>query len=172
MGEAVELISKALEQLEEDAEGWFQLGTVGQRLQNLSPEFDTRTFGHAKLSDLVEATGRFEINRNGQHVRLRPKPVRGEGLNRAAGPRRPRLPHSARAHLVQPGRGAGELEGALALGIERVGLGRRRAYQSDLRLVERVDQGDEALGLVVAGAARACGMPSRISTSIASAMAR
>ena len=74
MSEAVELIGKALEQLEEDAEGWFQLGTVGQRLTNLSPEFDTRTFGHAKLSDLVEATGRFEINRAAQHVRLRPKP--------------------------------------------------------------------------------------------------
>ena len=74
MSEAVELIGKALEQLEDDAEGWFQLGTVGQRLTNLSPEFDTRTFGHAKLSDLVEATGRFEINRTGQHVRLRPKP--------------------------------------------------------------------------------------------------
>ena len=32
MAEAVELIGKALEQLEEDAEGWYQLGTVGQRL--------------------------------------------------------------------------------------------------------------------------------------------
>ena len=74
MAEAVELIEKALEQMEEDAEGWFQLGAVGQRMQNLSPEFDTRTFGHGKLSDLVEATDRFEINRDGPHVRLRPKP--------------------------------------------------------------------------------------------------
>ncbi len=72
MEEAAELIGKALEQLDDDAEGWFQLGTVGQRLTNLSPEFDTRSFGHPKLSDLVEATGRFEINRAGQHVRLRP----------------------------------------------------------------------------------------------------
>lgn len=78
MSEAVELIGKALEQLEEDTEGWYQLGTVGQRLNNLSSEFDTRTFGHGKLSDLVEATSRFEIDRTGQHVRLRPK----------AGPRR------------------------------------------------------------------------------------
>ena len=76
MAEAVELIGKALEQMEEDAEGWFQLGAVGQRLQNLSPEFDTRTFGQPKLSDLVEATGSFEIDRTGQHVRMRPKPVR------------------------------------------------------------------------------------------------
>ncbi len=76
MSEAVDLILKALEQLEEDPEGWFQLGTVGQRVNNLSSEFDTRTFGHAKLSDLVEATGRFEIDRTGQHVRMRPKPGR------------------------------------------------------------------------------------------------
>jgi hypothetical protein len=76
MSEAVELIMKALEQLEDDAEGWYQLGTVGQRLGNLSSEFDTRTFGHAKLSDLVAATGRFEINREGPHVRLRPKLAR------------------------------------------------------------------------------------------------
>lgn len=74
--DAVELIRKALEQMEEDAEGWFQLGAVGQRMQNLSPEFDTRTFGHGKLSELVEATDRFEINRAGAHVRLRPKPGR------------------------------------------------------------------------------------------------
>jgi hypothetical protein len=82
MDEAVDLILKAMEQLEEDAEGWFQLGTVGQRLTTLSSEFDTRTFGHGKLSDLVEATGRFELDRTGPHVRLRPKKGR---RRRAAG---------------------------------------------------------------------------------------
>lgn len=87
MSEAVELILQALEQLEDDAEGWFQLGTVGQRLNNLSSEFDTRTFGQPKLSDLVEATGRFEIDRTGQHVRMRPKPAprRGAARGRPAG---------------------------------------------------------------------------------------
>jgi len=79
LSEAVELIGKALEQMEDDAEGWFQLGAVGQRMQNLSPEFDTRTFGHAKLSDLVVATDRFETNRDGPHVRLRPKVARRTG---------------------------------------------------------------------------------------------
>jgi hypothetical protein len=79
LSEAVELIGKALEQMEDDAEGWYQLGAVGQRMQNLSPEFDTRTFGHAKLSDLVVATDRFETNRDGPHVRLRPKVARRTG---------------------------------------------------------------------------------------------
>ena len=75
MTEATDLIRKALEAMEEDPEGWYQLGAVGQRMQNLSPEFDTRTFGHPKLSDLVEATARFDLNRDGPHVRLRPKPA-------------------------------------------------------------------------------------------------
>jgi hypothetical protein len=70
--DAVALIDKAIEQMEEDADGWFHLGAVGQRLNNLSPEFDTRTFGHPKLSDLVEATGRYDIDRT-KGVRMRPK---------------------------------------------------------------------------------------------------
>ena len=72
--EAVPLLEKAIAELEEDAEGWYDLGTVGKLLTNLSSEFDTRTYGHAKLSSLVEATKRFEISREGQNVRMRPKP--------------------------------------------------------------------------------------------------
>ncbi|HMQ95064.1 MAG TPA: NYN domain-containing protein [Amaricoccus sp.] len=71
--DAVPLLEKATAELEEDAEGWYDLGTVGKLLMNLSSEFDTRTYGHAKLSSLVEATGRFEIGRSGQNVRMRPK---------------------------------------------------------------------------------------------------
>jgi NYN domain/OST-HTH/LOTUS domain len=81
--QAADLIDKALEQLEEDADGWYQLGAVGTRLLALSSEFDTRTFGHAKLSDLVEATGRYVIDRSSQHVRLRPgKPTGKPGGRR------------------------------------------------------------------------------------------
>jgi NYN domain/OST-HTH/LOTUS domain len=72
MKEAVDLIRKAMGELEEDGEGWYQLGTVGNRLNNLSSEFDTRTYGHPKLSALVEATGKFELDRSGQHLRIRP----------------------------------------------------------------------------------------------------
>jgi hypothetical protein len=72
IGEATALIAKALEQMDDDAEGWYRLGAVGQRLQNLSPEFDTRTFGQPKLSDLVVATGKYEIDRS-NGFRLRPK---------------------------------------------------------------------------------------------------
>lgn len=72
VAEAVMLIAKALEQMDDDAEGWYRLGDVGQRLQNLSPEFDTRTYGQQKLSDLVVATGRYEIDRT-KGFRMRPR---------------------------------------------------------------------------------------------------
>ncbi len=72
ISDAVLLIGKAMEQMEEDAEGWHHLGAVGQIMNNLSPEFDTRSFGYPKLSELVEATGRYEIDRT-RGVRLRPK---------------------------------------------------------------------------------------------------
>jgi hypothetical protein len=71
--EAIDLINKATGELEEDSQGWYQLGTVGTRLNNLSSEFDTRTYGFPKLSALVEATGKFTIDRSGPHLRIRPK---------------------------------------------------------------------------------------------------
>jgi hypothetical protein len=70
--DALPLLEKAIGELEEDADGWFRLGTVGQRLNNLSPEFDSRSYGQPKLSDLVAATGRFEVDRKGpQGPRMR-----------------------------------------------------------------------------------------------------
>lgn len=72
INDAVAMIEKALEAMDDDAEGWFHLGAVGQRLNTLSPEFDTRTFGHPKLTDLVHATGLYDIDRT-KGVRLRPK---------------------------------------------------------------------------------------------------
>lgn len=72
ISEATALIFKALEQMEEDTEGWYHHGEVGNRLSSLSPEFDARSFGHSKLSELVQATGRFDMNRTGKILRIRP----------------------------------------------------------------------------------------------------
>lgn len=74
MKEAVSLIDRAVAELEEDGEGWYELGTVGTRLSNMSSEFDSRTYGHPKLSALVEATGRYDLDRSGPHLRIRPRP--------------------------------------------------------------------------------------------------
>jgi uncharacterized LabA/DUF88 family protein len=73
---AVPLIRRAVSQLE-DEDGWVSLGGVGQRLAILASDFDPRTFGHAKLGDLVEKTGAFEVRRDaGRSVYIRAKPAR------------------------------------------------------------------------------------------------
>lgn len=43
-----------------DDDGWAALAYVGQILTNQSPDFDSRTWGYSKLSDLVAATGLFK----------------------------------------------------------------------------------------------------------------
>lgn len=72
--DAVSLLTQAVAEMEEDADGWFHLGQVGQILNNLSPEFDARNYGFAKLSDLVNATKSFEISHGSGYVRMRPVP--------------------------------------------------------------------------------------------------
>lgn len=44
----------ALEQSSDDS-GWANLGTFGSYLNKLKPDFDSRTYGYKKLSDLVKA---------------------------------------------------------------------------------------------------------------------
>ena len=45
----------------DDGDGWAPLGLVGQRLANLVTDFAPRTYGHAKLSELVKEPGSFEV---------------------------------------------------------------------------------------------------------------
>lgn len=75
--EAARLIRTAMAQLD-DEDGWVALGGVGQRLAVLNSDFDPRTYGFAKLGDLVEKTGAFEIDRGrgrGVYIRMKPKRV-------------------------------------------------------------------------------------------------
>ncbi|WP_330843954.1 NYN domain-containing protein [Actinophytocola sp.] len=46
-----------------DDDGWAPLASVGHILTNQSPDFDSRTYGYAKLSDLIAATTLFELDR-------------------------------------------------------------------------------------------------------------
>lgn len=72
--EAVALISQALAQFDAD-DGWVALGGVGQRISTLSPDFDPRTYGSAKLRDLVSKTEAFELKQEaGRGVYIRPRP--------------------------------------------------------------------------------------------------
>ncbi len=76
---ATALIKTAIAQLAGE-DGWVALGGVGQRLQVLTSDFDPRTYGFAKLGDLVEKTDAFEIERragHGVYIRIKPT-VRGK----------------------------------------------------------------------------------------------
>lgn len=53
-------------------DGWANLGTVGQLVRKQQPDFDSRNWGYAKLSDLVRATELFEVGaRPGGGVQVR-----------------------------------------------------------------------------------------------------
>lgn len=68
--DALPLIFKAMEKIDQDGE-WYQLGVVGQTIQADNRDFDTRSYGRSKLSDLVRDTKRFDMKREGNHIYLR-----------------------------------------------------------------------------------------------------
>ncbi len=57
---AIPFIIAAMRAIDPDAE-WYSLGQVGQFITQGNPDFDTRTYGSAKLSDLVRKISRFEV---------------------------------------------------------------------------------------------------------------
>lgn len=67
---AVPLVRSALGQLE-DVDGWYPLSNVGSRLAALMPDFDSRTYGCAKLLTLLEKSGAFEVKRDNLKVYVR-----------------------------------------------------------------------------------------------------
>ena len=70
---AAKLIRKAIEQVEGE-DGWAALGAVGKQLFSLAPDFDSRTYGASKLSDLVRKANVFEVDQpEGGAVRIRVK---------------------------------------------------------------------------------------------------
>ena len=60
----VNLLRNAVEATSDD-DGWASLASVGHIITNQQPDFDSRTYGYAKLSDLVSATTLFELDRLG-----------------------------------------------------------------------------------------------------------
>ena len=73
--EAARLIATVISELDEDGDGWVTVSGLGDRLRNAYPDFDQRTYGHAKLSDLLRATGRFDVQTGtaGGAMRIRDK---------------------------------------------------------------------------------------------------
>ena len=73
---AIPILKTAISQLESE-DGWAPLGGVGQQISKLFTDFDTRTYGFSKLSDLVRKTGAFDVEKaDGGHLRIKSRPGR------------------------------------------------------------------------------------------------
>ncbi len=55
-----ELLAEAVDVAAGD-DGWAQLGAVGSNLQRLASDFDSRTWGYSKLSDLMTAHPDYQV---------------------------------------------------------------------------------------------------------------
>jgi uncharacterized LabA/DUF88 family protein len=60
--ELVTLFLSAVE-ASSDEDGWAHLGTVGSIITKQQPDFDSRSYGYGKLSDLMAATTLFDLDR-------------------------------------------------------------------------------------------------------------
>ncbi len=70
---AVPLIKAAMQHIDKDEE-WFSLGQLGQFIVAANPDFDSRNYGCAKLSELVARSGAFELRKSaGNTIQVRLK---------------------------------------------------------------------------------------------------
>ncbi len=60
--EARDLILKAIDAIEQE-DDWYSLSQIGQYIVAANPDFDTRTFGKRKLSDLITDLKIFEMKK-------------------------------------------------------------------------------------------------------------
>ena len=67
---AEKLVKQAIGELDGE-DGWVGLGQIGTQLGNLRSDFDPRTYGFKKLSDLVRSLGGLEVRREGGQVLVR-----------------------------------------------------------------------------------------------------
>lgn len=66
----LELIGGAVDDASDET-GWAHLGHVGTIVTKKAPDFDSRNYGYGKLSDLLEATKKFEVKRENKVVSVR-----------------------------------------------------------------------------------------------------
>ena len=56
------LVKRAMDAINQDDE-WFTLGQIGQYIMAAAPDFDTRSYGKRKLSELISTLKTFETKR-------------------------------------------------------------------------------------------------------------
>ena len=75
LAHAKRILNKVISEMESE-DGWVTLGHVGSQLANLASDFDPRTYGFRKLSDLVRKIDTLElIQSEVGHLRIRLRPV-------------------------------------------------------------------------------------------------
>lgn len=67
---AIPLITRAMEKINSD-DDWYTLGQLGQYITRDTPDFDPRTYGKKKLSDLISVLPRFETKKIGTQLHVR-----------------------------------------------------------------------------------------------------
>ncbi|MEJ2459276.1 MAG: NYN domain-containing protein [Novosphingobium sp.] len=74
LNRAYQLIRNVI-QTSDDPDGWMAPGWIGQQLMQRYPDFDQRSFGFAKLTELIRATGKFDEAGSGSSLRFRLRPA-------------------------------------------------------------------------------------------------
>ncbi|XDA99585.1 NYN domain-containing protein [Sulfitobacter sp. LCG007] len=72
LNEAFRLIADTMDKIDQEGD-WFNLGRIGGALMAAHPDFDTRSYGHGKLSALVKAMPRLESRQEGNILMVRRK---------------------------------------------------------------------------------------------------
>ena len=70
--DALPLFREAINKIDSE-DGWYNLGQIGQAIQARHPDFDSRTYGHGKLSALVEALKALETRKENNRLLIRLK---------------------------------------------------------------------------------------------------
>ena len=66
----LELVGGAVDDASDES-GWAHLGVVGSMLNKKMPDFDPRNYGYSKLSNLLDASKRFEVRHTDKAVTVR-----------------------------------------------------------------------------------------------------
>lgn len=75
LAHAKRILNRIISEVESE-DGWVTLSHVGHQLANLASDFDPRTYGFSKLSDLVRKIDTLELSQSESgHMRIRLKPV-------------------------------------------------------------------------------------------------
>ena len=87
MGKAKKMLERVISEMGGEGE-WHALGGVGSRLLNLAPDFDSRSYGFAKLGELVAKIDSLEVKSEGGHKRVRRKPAASKAPTATASAKR------------------------------------------------------------------------------------